>query len=57
MGMIQGLFTDVRAVRSLLKARAFSVTAVVTLGLAMALCVAVLVIANAYLFAERGVEL
>ena len=40
------------AVRSLLKAKAFSFTAVLTLGLALSLCTTVLVVANAYLYTQ-----
>ena len=40
------------AMRSLLRAPAFSVTAVLTLGLALTLCTTVLVVANAYLYTQ-----
>ena len=43
--------TDLRiALRTLLRARGFAGTAIVTLGLAIMLCVSVLVVVNAYLF-------
>jgi putative ABC transport system permease protein len=45
--------TDIRiALRTLLKARGFTATLVFTLGLAMALCAAVLLVVNAYLIRE-----
>lgn len=49
--MIRDLSTDLLiALRTLFKARGFAATAIVTLGLAMTLCAAVLVVVNAYLF-------
>ncbi len=45
------MFTEIRiAVRSLAKSRGFTLAAVTTLGLGVALCAAVLVVVNAYLF-------
>lgn len=47
------ILMDLRlAVRSLLKAPAFSVAAILTLGLALSLCTTVLVVANAYLYTQ-----
>lgn len=49
--MLDALWNDARvALRSLAGSRGFVATTVVTLGLALALCVAVLAVANAYLF-------
>ncbi|HSC29402.1 MAG TPA: ABC transporter permease, partial [Vicinamibacterales bacterium] len=49
--MLDGLLTDLRvAIRSLLRDRSVATTAIVTLGLAMSIGVAVIVVVNAYLF-------
>ncbi|HJR59921.1 MAG TPA: ADOP family duplicated permease [Vicinamibacterales bacterium] len=45
--------TDLRlAIRSLLRARGFTATAILTLGLGLALCTAAMVVVNAYLFSD-----
>jgi putative ABC transport system permease protein len=51
--MPDALITDIRiAIRTLVKARGFTAAVVLTLGLAMALCAAVLLVVNAYLIRE-----
>jgi putative ABC transport system permease protein len=49
--MLVGMFTDLRtAARSLARSRGFATAAITTLGLGVALCAAVLLVLNAYLF-------